>query len=174
MRFFVQLTIFLIATSATGQQKLSDRIYVGGGFGLSGGSNSLNLSLSPQVGYKITPRFSAGVGITYQYAKIRQISTSISNYGWSLFSRYNITRQLFAYSEFERLRFQFFTSLSPEQTERSSYNSLLIGGGYAESISSKASYSISVLYNVLYDAADNPQPYNSPLVVRAGIGLGVF
>ena len=142
--------------------------------GLNVGDGGTNISASPQVGYKITPRFSAGVGITYQYVKIQNINSSINNYGWSVFTRYNITQRFFAYSEFENLQFEFFTSLSPETTERDSYNSFLLGGGYSESLGGRASFSFTVLYNVLYDASDPIQPYDSPLVVRAGVGIGIF
>ena len=48
------------------QNKLSDRIYFGGGGGFSAGTNFTSISLAPQVGYKITDRYSAGIGITYQ------------------------------------------------------------------------------------------------------------
>ena len=164
----------IFAISSIGQGKFSDRIYFGGGFGLSTGSNGTNISLSPQVGYKITERYSAGVGITYQYVKFQGIETSLNNYGWSVFNRYNLTRQFFGYAEFENLQFEFFTSVSPELTRRQGYNSFLIGAGYSESLAKRASFSVSVLYNVLYDASDAIQPYDSPWVIRAGVGIGIF
>ncbi len=174
MKLGFSLLFFIAVFAVSAQEKLSDRIYFGGGFGLNAGSNVTNISVAPQVGYKITPRFSAGVGIIYQYVKFRQINSSISNYGWNVFSRYNLTRQFFAYTEFESLRFEYFTSIAPEQTARDTYNSLLIGGGYSESLSRRAAISFSVLYNVLYDQSDPIQPYNSPWVIRAGVGVGIF
>lgn len=160
--------------SISAQNKLADRVYFGGGFGFSANSNQTNISLSPQVGYKITSRYSAGVGIIYQYVGIRQPKLTISNYGWNLFNRFNITEQFFAYTEFEKLYFEYFTSFSPERKERDSYNSLLIGGGYSSQLSGRASFSFTALYNVLYDPLDSPQPYNSPWVIRAGFGVGIF
>lgn len=174
MRISLIILLFFAGLSLVAQNKLSDRIFFGGGFGLSAGSDVTNISLSPQVGYKVTQRYLAGIGITYQYVKIKNIDSSINNYGWSVFNRYNITRQFFAYSEFENLQFEFFTSLSPERTERDSYNSLLIGAGYSESLSGRASMSFMALYNVLYDPADPIQPYDSPWVIRAGVGIGIF
>jgi hypothetical protein len=174
MKTLITFLLVAFSISVFAQNKLSDRIYFGGGFGLSAGGDGTNISASPQVGYKITSRYSAGIGITYQYVKIKGIESSINNYGWSVFNRYNITQQFFGYAEFENLQFEFFTSLSPERTEREGYNSLLIGAGYSESLSGRASFSISALYNVLYDAADPRQPYDSPWVIRAGVGIGIF
>jgi hypothetical protein len=174
MKTLISVLSLMFFMSAFAQEKLADRIYFGGGFGFSANSNQTNVSLSPQVGYKITERYSAGIGITYQYVALKQYDISISNYGWSLFNRFNVTQQFFGYAEFERLSFEYFTSFTPERKERSAYNSLLIGAGYSEQLSRSASFSLMALYNVLYDAVDSPQPYNSPWVFRAGIGLGIF
>jgi hypothetical protein len=172
MKSFISLITLLLVFCSYGQDTFGDRIYFGGGGGFSAGSNQTNISLSPQVGYKITDRYSAGVGIIYQYVKIKQPSFTFSNYGWSVFNRYQITQQFFGYAEFERLNFEYPVSL--ERTERSSFNSLLVGAGYAEQLGGKASFSIMALYNVLYDESEIPRPYNSPWVIRAGIGIGIF
>lgn len=170
---FSALFVF-VALTGFSQNSLSDRIFFGGGGGFSASSNQTNISVFPQVGYKVTDRYVAGVGLTYQYVKIKApINASLSNYGWSLFNRFAITEQFFAYGEFERLTFEYFTSFSPERTERTGYNSLLLGGGFANRIGNNAVFSTMVLYNVLYDEADNIQPYNSPWVIRAGVGIGI-
>ena len=163
------LLVFSLQVSA--QESLADRLYFGGGFGFSTGSNQTNLSLSPQVGYKITEEFSAGVGIMYQYVKIKNAGISLNNYGGSLFARYNVYQQFFAYSEFERLSFEY--PISNESTQRSGYNSLLLGGGYSEQLRGSASFNFMALYNVLYDPNELPRPYSSPWVIRAGISIGI-
>ncbi|MEO9871074.1 hypothetical protein [Ekhidna sp.] len=173
MRSILFTIALIITTGVIAQNKLADRIYYGGGFGFSAGSNQTNLSLAPQLGYKITERFSAGLGISYQYVKIKNPDISINNYGWSVFTRYNVISQFFAYSEFERLSFEYVVQVSPERKTREGYNSLLVGAGYAEQLSSKASFSLMALYNVLYDATE-PSPYTSPWVIRAGVGVGIF
>lgn len=175
MKFLVTIAALTLALSISAQSKLADRVYFGGGGGFSTSSNQTNISIFPQVGYKITDRYSAGVGITYQYVKIKQpINTSLSNFGWSVFNRFNVTNQFFAYAEFERLTFEYLTSFSPEQTEKSAFNSLLIGAGYSEQIGGRASFNVMALYNVLYDESEIPRPYNSPWVLRAGVGIGIF
>ena len=175
MKYLFASILITVAIGVTAQGKLADRIYFGGGGGLSVSDNQTNISIFPQVGYKITERYSAGVGFIYQYVQIRQpIDASLSNFGWSVFNRYNITQQFFAYTEFERLRFEYFTSFTPERTDKSSYNSLLVGGGYSEQIGGRSAFSIMALYNVLYDESEEVRPYNSPWVIRAGIGVGIF
>lgn len=167
---FILLLVF--STSLIAQENLSDRLFFGGGFGFSTGSNQTNLSLSPQVGYKVTEQFMSGVGVMYQYVKIKNPDFSFNHYGWSVFSRYTVYQNFFAYGEFERLSFEYLVGAN-EDTDRKGYNSLLLGGGYFERLGGRASFSFMALYNVLYDANELPRPYNSPLVIRAGIGIGI-
>ncbi len=175
MRILTTLAILALVLNVSAQSKLADKIYFGGGGGFSTSSNQTNISIFPQVGYKITSRYSAGIGLTYQYVKIKQpINTSLSNFGWSVFNRFNVTNQFFAYAEFEQLSFEFLTSFAPEQTEKSTFNSLLIGAGYSEQLGERASFNVMALYNVLYDESEIPRPYNSPWVLRAGVGIGIF
>ena len=176
LRGLISLLLVFISFAGLSQNRLSDRIFFGGGGGLSASSNQTNISVFPQVGYRVFDNYIAGVGVIYQYVRLGSpINESLSNYGWSLFNRYNITRQFFAYGEFERLTFQYFVpNTGFELKERSGYNSLLLGGGFTNQISGNAAFSTSILYNVLYDSSDPTQPYNSPWVVRAGIGVGLF
>lgn len=173
MRKLFILGLLLVSVTSLAQNKLSDRIYFGGGGGLNVSSNQTNISASPQIGYKVTDRFIAGVGITYQYVKIKAIDKSLNNFGWSIFNIYSVTDQIFAYGEFERLTFEFFTDAAFERTDKTGYNSLLLGAGFANSIGGRAAFNTMVLYNVLYDPAE-PGPYRSPWVIRAGIGVGIF
>ena len=174
MRIVIVSLLCIFTLSASAQNRLSDKIYFGGGGGLSVGSNQTNISVFPQVGYKITQNYSAGVGITYQYVRLGEpFNQSLSNYGWSIFNRYNITRQFFAYAEYERLNYEFFFT-STESTDRFSNDALFVGGGYSEAIGGRSAFNVMVLYNVLYDEADVIQPYNSPWAVRAGVGIGIF
>ncbi|MEP0986586.1 hypothetical protein [Ekhidna sp.] len=175
MRSFFTILLLSFVCCSFAQNQLSDKIYYGGGGGFSTSANQTNISIFPQIGYKITDRYSAGIGIIYQYVKIkRPVDASLSNFGWSVFNRFNVTDQFFGYAEFERLTFEYFTSFSPERTEKSAFNSLLVGAGYSEQISDRASFNVMALYNVLYDESETPRPYNSPWVLRAGLGIGIF
>jgi len=169
MRSVFILFLLLTAFIASSQNKLSDRIFFGGGGGFSGGNDVIIISLSPQVGYKITSNYAAGVGITYQYVRLRNVGQSISNYGWSVFNRYNITQQFFGYGEFERLSFQ----QENDNSNRLGLNSLFFGLGFSNRLGANSSFNTMVLYNVLYVEGE-PSPYRSPWVVRAGVGIGIF
>lgn len=175
MKNIIASLAFLLSLSGFSQNSLSDRIVFGGGGGFNSSSSQTNISLLPQVGYRVTDRYIAGIGITYQYVNFKSpIDKSLSNYGWSLWNRYQVFRQFFAYGEFERLTFEYFTDLGFEQTDRKGYSSLLLGAGVSEQLGGRASLNFTALYNVLYDASDPIQPYNSPWVLRAGVGVGLF
>src|ERR1044071_6768651 len=47
------------------------KLIFGGGFILSGGSGYFNGGLSPVIGYRISDRFSAGIGIGYEYLSVK-------------------------------------------------------------------------------------------------------
>ncbi len=169
MKFLTSIFLLLSASVAFSQNKLSDRIYYGGGGGFSAGTDFVNISISPQVGYKITDRYSAGIGLTYQYVRFTNIGETISNYGWSVFNRYNLTEQFFGYGEFERLSFQ----QDFENTNRLGFNSLFFGLGFSNRIGRNSAFNTMVLYNVLY-VENEPSPYRSPWGIRVGIGVGLF
>lgn len=144
---------------------IGDRIYLGGGGGFSGGTNYLNLSLSPLIGYKFTEDFSGGVQISYQYVKFLDVSWS--NYGGGPFLRYNITDKLFGYTQYEYL------NVGSVGEQRYNFTSLFVGLGYTEPINRNVAFNITALYNVLYGDGAN-SPYASPLQFRVGIVVGMF
>jgi hypothetical protein len=57
---------------------------------------------------------------------------------------------------------------------RQGYNSVLGGGGFFQPVGKRAGVFVMALYNFTYKAASPNQvlPYNSPLVIRAGITAG--
>ncbi len=74
------------------------RVFVGGNFGLSFGSYTF-INLSPQVGYRFTDLFAAGIGINGQYIKDKRYSNLTSSYGvagMNLFGRVYPIQQAFA------------------------------------------------------------------------------
>jgi len=151
------------------QGNFMDRVYVGGGGGFGGGTDYLNISVSPLIGYKITEQFSAGLITSYQYVKFGD--ASFSNFGGGPFARYNVTEKFFGYTEYEYLNF----AISPQggSQERRGYTSWFVGIGYTEPISRALSFNVSALYNILHgDGLDSP--YSSPLVFRVGFIAGLF
>lgn len=145
---------------------IGDKIYFGGGGGFSGGSNFLNLSISPLVGYKFTEDFSGGLQITYQYVKFFDVSWN--NYGGGPFLRYNFTQKFFGYTQYEYMN----VGVSGGE-QRFNFSSHFVGIGYSEPLGDKAAFNIMALYNVLHGDGSN-SPYESPLQFRVGIVAGLF
>ena len=154
-----------------------ERLYFGGGLGLGFG-NTTFVNVSPLVGYRITERFSAGVRVKYQYYKYNQSfigtngavvrSSFESNiYGGGAFSRLFATDNIFLHGEYENLSVQFGDIFGNKTREW--IPSAFVGGGYAYPIGGRAVFSITALYNVLYD--EFKSPYASPLDIQAGIFL---
>ena len=171
---FTALILTLFSTLGYAQYRTQsnplEKFYFGGGGGFSGGTDYLNLSVSPLVGYKITPEFSAGLQLTYQY--VRFLNTSVSNYGGGPFLRYNFSQNIFAYTQYEYLNFGLIVPNSPEP-RRLDFTSWFVGVGYSEPIGRNFAFNITALYNLLYkDGTDSP--YRSPLLFRVGIVGGLF
>lgn len=150
---------------------LRDRIFFGGNFALSFGNFNTFVNISPRVGYRVTERFSAGLGITYMYWAFndrfgysRDVSTSV--YGGNLFGRYAITNRVFAHIEGELLSTEDFTTI--DENDRTLVPGFFVGGGYAVPLGRRSFMNIFVLYNLLYDN-NVSSPYNSPIDVRIGL-----
>jgi len=151
---------------------LIDRLYFGGGLGLQFGTYT-NISLLPILGYRITNRFSAGVGAVYHY--VGYSSYNYSNYGGRVFAQaelFNIGNgAVLAHGEVEVLNAEYsgpgaYQSGGFEQ--RSTVAFPMVGLGYRQRISEKASFDILVLYNT--NDANYYNPYSNP-VIRAGINI---
>ena len=150
-----------------------DRVFVGGNFGLSFGDVT-NIQIAPIVGYRVTNELSLGLGPQYQYSRIKLVGNddlTSNNYGLNVFARYNLPEPFFLQAEYEYLNFEFFTT--PDlNTFRESFSSILVGGGIIQPLGGRAFINLTALYNLSYDANEVIRPYDSPLVVRAGISLG--
>jgi hypothetical protein len=145
-----------------------ERLYFGGNFGMQFGTVTL-VEVSPLAGVMITPKFSSGLGLTYQYFNdIRFAGGRSSSYGGRVFSRYNVLPNIFLYSEFEKLNFNNYNFLTDE-FGRIWSNALFVGGGYFAPFGSRGGANFTFLYNVLHDNLRSP--YNEPYVIRVGFVL---
>lgn len=146
-----------------------DRLFFGGNFGLQFGSIT-NIDISPLVGYRITPRFSAGLGITYQYIRYNDFDYNTSVYGGRVFSRFIVTgpnapTNVFIHAEYEMLNGDV---INPNTLliEKDWVPGAFAGLGFIQGIGGRAAFGLTVLYNFLYDPERSF--YGSPWVVRAG------
>ncbi|CAN5913250.1 hypothetical protein BH11BAC7_BH11BAC7_23150 [soil metagenome] len=148
---------------------LKDHLVYGGNFGLNFG-NVTSISVSPMIGYKVTDKFTPGIGLTYNYLRFNYQgyrSDPIHIYGGSIWARYYILENIFLHGEYEALNAEWDPYVHPGY--RYNLNSALIGGGYRQSFGNLASY-VLVLYNVTYT---EDSPYPSPLIIRVGFGFGM-
>lgn len=130
------------------RQRLSFNI----GGGLMIGNTYSNINILPQIGYRVTPRFTAGLGGNFQYYKNTFYSPdAFLIYGGNVFSRYTLTDNFFLQGEYQLLNF-----------DQNWGEYALIGGGY---IPSRGVF-ISAYYLLLYPASNNI--YGAPYVIRAG------
>ena len=154
---------------------IKDRMFFGGGFGLSFSTNYDYFSISGIIGYKLSPKVAAGVSIIYRYTKYKYVTPSLSlnDYGASPFIRYQFYGPLFLHAEYEYLNYEYIAYTG--ETSRKSYKSLLAGGGFFQPVGRHAGIYISALYNFSYKNPTSPYdyyPYSSPWVLRAGITAG--
>lgn len=174
------LAAILVCQAQWGEEELDeqsnwqDRIFTGGGFGLSFSREIDFVSVSPLIGYRINQRLAAGVGLQYQYAKYKLFNPDFTtnNYGASVFTRYNFYGPLFLHAEYEYLNYEFRVSIA--ESERRGYNSIFGGGGLFQPLGRNAGLFVTVLYNFSYNTPGPNDffPYDSPWVIRAGITAG--
>ncbi len=181
-----QICILVLFTAigmrASGQETqemtLRDRVYFGGDFSLMFGTVTF-IEVSPLVGYRITPRLSSGVGMTYQYYREKLYSDAIIKshiYGGRVFSKYTLLKDLndfiplgvhaglLGYCEYEFLNLESFFS-PMHQSGRFWLHSFYVGGGLELPIGRRSRMSLLVLFNI-NDTGESP--YSNP-VVRIGI-----
>lgn len=150
---------------------LKERIYYSGGLDLQFG-NATIIGLYPMVGYKFNEILSAGIGLTYQYAKYNGGTFVINgipytyattegqhSYGGKLFGRALTPIDVFLHVEWETTNYRI-----PSLNERIWFDAVLAGAGYRYSVGSKASMNFMLLYNL--NRSSNEALYPSEFVPR--------
>ncbi|MDR1056359.1 MAG: hypothetical protein LBL90_11205 [Prevotellaceae bacterium] len=171
------IAVLLIATTARAQ-KLSDKIFYGGGVGFSIESNYWMLNVSPILGYRFTPSFSGGVSFMYAYEsyKKRHPDFTVNSYGGGAFLRYDLGPTLMENAPFSIF---FQTDYEGRQEEvkykKSEFynvndysefqNCLYLGAGYYQPLGGRIRAYLMVSIDVLHLGGDDDI---KPLI-RAGI-----
>lgn len=172
------LVLFMGTTAAFAQwgedempekPSFKDRIFTGGGLGASFSSYYNFVSVSPLVGVTVTPKLATGLQLTYRYSQYKTYRPEITthDYGVSPFVRFSVVGPLFLHAEYEYLNYEYPYSVS--DTKRRGYSSFMAGGGLFQPVGRRAGLYLLALYNFSYGA---DSPYDSPLVLRAGITAG--
>jgi hypothetical protein len=170
------LTLILSSTLAFAQRDidpednppLKDRMYFGGNLGLQFGTVTL-IDISPLAGVMITPRFSSGLGATYQYYDDNRFQgASGSSYGGRVFSRYNVLPNIFAYTEFETINWNAYNFFN-DRFQRTWTDAFFVGVGYFAPFGSRGGANFTFLYNLMHDNRNSY--YSEPYVIRVGFVL---
>lgn len=150
---------------------LRERIFTGGGFGASFSSYYDYVSVSPLVGYRITPKLAGGIQVQYRYTNYKTYNISTSDYGLGPFLRFSVYGPFFLHAEYEYLNYQY--PIGNGDKLRRDFNSFMAGGGLFQPIGRRVGFYALALYNFSYkDSASDFYPYDSPLVLRIGITAG--
>lgn len=180
-------TIFAFQAMAQQNHSFRDRLFFGGGFGLSIGDYT-DIEISPHVGYYITSRWAAGIGFTYEYYNSKyhwQVYDPLQGkneyeryethiWGGRLFTNYVIINnvndwipfglnfRIFVHAEYEALSYEkgFFVY---HKSGRELQNSILLGGGFRFPMGRRSSMNLTVLWNLNSSLND---AYGSGPIIR--------
>ena len=152
-----------------------ERVFVGGFVGLQFGTFT-SIGVHLHAGYRITNRFSAGIGGVYQYT---HDSWGVDNYsshtyGANVFARLRTVSNLFLHGEYERLwlesRRPLPTGVVGEEDRPSiREDNFLLGAGYALHLSHRARLNLLLLYNF----NENSQAYMDNPFFRVGVDVSL-
>ena len=159
----VFLVILAVSLSGYAQQSggqgggLRDKLFFGGGFGLSGGSWGTSISVSPIVGYRVTSRVSAGVGANYTYYRYQDAFFDYSDNRWGgqVFTQIMLVRNIFAWGSYEFINYSY----NGDQNDRRTAERIPLGLGLRQPLGGRAAINVIAAYDVLQSSA-----YNSPWI----------
>jgi len=151
---------------------IRDRLFFGGGFGLAFGSVT-HVDVSPLVGYKITNRFSAGIGLSYQYYKYAAYNIKTSIYGAKVLTSFTIIKDLgnilpfgenmgaiMLHAELEGLNLEKRIFYLSSDDGREWIVTPLAGIGYSLPVGQRSFLNIYLLYNF---NESSKSPYQNPV-----------
>jgi hypothetical protein len=158
------------APAALGQQDppvpAPSRFTFGGSLGFGFGDVTW-VGVAGEVGYLVTDHVWAGTSASFRYTDDSRYEPSYTavDYSVGVFGRFFVYDRFFAATE---LVWSSYESRSFD-AGRSSFTSLLVGGGYGQPVGGHS----SVVFEVLYDVSGNAKGiYGSNWAVRAGFTMG--
>lgn len=160
-----------------------EKLIVGGGFSAGFGGGNIDLGISPTIGYRFTPAFSAGVSVGYQYYRFTTYQDAYNTYYQNdyivnpgIWARYLFYRNIFVTSVFEYDFIQVkgttldnIGNLVPENTSMTA-PCLLFGLGFKQPLGGRVSGVLELMYDVLQQ---QNSPYLGQPVMRIGIIAGL-
>lgn len=158
------------------QQPQPSKWYYGGTVGFNFWGDYFYLSVSPIVGYNISPKFSIGGKVQYSYINDSRSDLgdfTSNNYGASIFTRYRPIYQIYLHAEFAYASYEnpttYNLSSKSWNSERDWVPFLLLGGGFVQHVGPNASVYVEVLFDVLQN---ENSPYGWDPIISVGGGVG--
>lgn len=184
--FLIIFSLFLCSFTQVSAQELANpnkevkrgfdpkKIFYGGNFGLSFGTFT-SINLAPIVGYQFNEVFASGVGLNYNYIKVKSgyfyanSSYEASAYGFKVFARETFGGSYFLYQELENMHYPLYDVVENRQVPYSQ-NYVWVGGGLLQRFGNgNSGASVMILYNLNskqgYDIYPNP-------MIRIGFTFG--
>lgn len=153
------------------KKPFKDNVFFGGNIVLNFSSSGFILGGTPTVGYRITNKWSAGVGATALYSRFGFQGLRFDSfvYGGHVFTRYNVLETVFLQTEFQVVNTNAYNPLTGEDIGRKTVPMLYLGGGIRQPLGGRAYAMIFILYDVL----DSPySPFQNPFY-RGGVVFGL-
>ena len=155
--------------AAKSKGSFKSNLFYGGYINLSFGSYTV-IGIEPMIGYKLTPKLSAGVKVQYNYIQDDRYAKSYttSTYGGSIFGRYLVTPKFYAQVEAASYSYEFFYFNGGSEREWVPF--LLAGGGFIQPLGERSWLNVQILFDVLQD---DKSPYEDwEPFFSIGIGAG--
>jgi hypothetical protein len=141
-----------------------DKLVIGGDFRFGLGTQ-LSLGVAPIIGYKLKENLYAGVRLGFNYNRVKYDYNQLPSYATknvynyncysgSLWARYLIMQSLYIHAEFQYNIYNDFYAndvAAKIETKYTTSPSALIGIGFRQPISDRASFNTTILYDVLND-----------------------
>lgn len=177
----ILLTTFTVNAQDTppGPKKsFGQRLVFGGIIGAQFGSVT-QVNISPIIGYRVTEKLTAGIGLTYIYYKYDYVGYNNAILteedhviGGSIWGEYRVLPNVFLHTEFGTLNMSvpklnaqgYYTG----ETMRANINNFLVGGGYYQALGANAGMQFSLLWDLI---EDQYSPYQNP-IIRIGFAAG--
>lgn len=174
--FVIPFMLLFITADINAQKRNSDfmdKVWYGGSVGLgffgTGGGSLFSIELSPMAGYKITPKFSAGPRIIFDYAHYRtRVLGNVEKFnlyslGLGVLSRFKIINVIFIHGEANFIRIQDVYSTPMGLKKISDIEPhLLLGLGYDSGVGE---------IMILWDFMTPDNSVQSPFELRFGFNI---
>jgi len=149
-KLVIIVLLISLAPAAASAGDFLNRIYIGGGGGLTINSDYTNITIQPIVGYRITDIFSVGVLAIYEHSSGKGFDYSANRYGGGLFGRAEVPLfpgfGLVGHVEYSCLN----SSIKSDGVKSSSFNNFIPVGVGIYTQSGRTRISLVALWDLCY------------------------